>query len=325
VDWEVFQVPIASNILVDLWSPEYTGVHKLPTNTTNLTQALERSLTDLENTGPPFVPSYLRCITVRLRKSKWIAGLGRIEDPPQGLTTAALLEIMHRDRIGRLLEILRTSKKKDLGAFLVTFSDLSSSLVELGAKVAACRQLGTTMDSQYIERWETLLSQLQVIPGSEVLVQELGESANVQVKKSRLEDLALTLKPILRDAGINIAALPLTVLRLHKTRRRMRSEVDWSTIDGLSRLLPDELEVLYRFAAPRAHLSESHACCAAFSAYLTSRFSASMDMLRLCLKFDEDVDQYWLLWAFAVRHLGQRDSFAKIVFDKVRNTSFLCD
>jgi hypothetical protein len=38
---------------------------------------------------------------------------------------------------------------------------------------------------------------------------------------------------------------------------------------------------------------------------------------------DADVEQYWLLLAFALRHLGHRDCFEKIVFGKDRNLSRL--
>ncbi|MEE8519570.1 MAG: hypothetical protein V3S98_10645 [Dehalococcoidia bacterium] len=312
-------------ILVDVWSPEYVGRDESPALAAGLIQALRRSLAELDEEYPSLVASYLRCMTVNVERNSWIAGLARVVGHPQGLTPTTLLELMHRDRIERLLHIFRIDEHTNQRAVLVMPPNLRRLLVEVGAKVSTCWQLGIEVHPQDMTRWETLLLQLQAISGSQHLMRQLAEHADGKVAKGGVRPLTLALEQILRDAGIEIATQPSTVFQLYKTRRQKGVEVDWSTIDGLSRLSADRLENLYDFSSARAHLSESAAYCAAMSDYLTGRFGASVDFLRLCLEFDEDVEEYWLLLAFALRYLGHKDRFAQIVFDGLREMSCLSD
>jgi hypothetical protein len=89
----------------------------------------------------------------------------------------------------------------------------------------------------------------------------------------------------------------------------------------LAPLSSGDLEMISEKDLDNPNASEPMAYSAAIICYLQGRFRDSQKYLLTCLGFDSDVEEYWQLLAFTLRHLGEIAEFDRIIFTRERNLS----
>lgn len=239
----------------------------------------------------------------------WTAGLLRMTTP---LTQEFVLRCAYRDRVERAIEIWRFTKGIDswpgsmepdvftqVAAKSLTerhFNEMSLELSPRHTQWSACHESNSTRETDRL---------LAVIEGDDID----GSKA----------EISINLAPLLILAGFDPKE---RCLSLRKTRRNSFAIEDWSALDSLT--LWDGSEVRRLLMAVRhGDVTEAGYFCAAICAYRLGEFTNAMQQLRCCLEMDTDVEEYWLLLAFTLRHLGRKDIFEHIVFDHVRSLAQL--
>lgn len=326
--WHVVRVPTVRDIAIDLWTPEY-GQTEPEVSAVSLQTALEAALSELEGT-PSGSLATVTAVTALDTSAPWIAGLGRCSTDGAALSARSLLELAHRDRLERWLEISRFTEGRDVTSSFVTSSDVRKELVTLGARVAVASALGAPLEAIDGARWRDLIHRLSASVESEAMLSELVREVGMEETVARagageLERRTVTTASILAAPELSVpgSQLPSAARRLRKTRDAMQEEVDWSGIDSLCQLGTEELECLLDEVQPRNGESEGHAWCAAMTAFVIGRFEVCSQMLLSCIGFDGDVEQYWLLFGFTARHLGRHRIFEQVIFGGERHLSVL--
>jgi tetratricopeptide (TPR) repeat protein len=239
------------------------------------------------------------------------------------MSEAAFVELACLDLVERLVAL--SSIDQLVGPQSVG-SDFHSAFVKLAARRLAHGLLGRELLPRDEEE-STWTAMREVLSRSEpgcAVLRELGEQfecASAHDQNST-EDSVIRL-PMPADFPANIGG----ELTLRKTRRRSAFTIDdFSAIDALSKIPREDLVRLWRIlcrSSPPAN--EPAACLIAITAYALGRFDDSVAALLRCLEFDLDVEEYWHLLAFVLRHLARYREFDEIMFGNRREASLLRD
>jgi len=161
------------------------------------------------------------------------------------------------------------------------------------------------------------------LAGSEVgceVLQALGET--VESTEAEHPSRGRRGTPAEEAASRRTLPLPPQLLRsvggpavaLFKSRPDHRHHrLDWSLLDRLSRIPEPVLEVMEHDLQPLATGGEEDAWAHAVLAYRLGSFSVCLEALARCLEFDSQVEEYWFLAAFSLRHLGWEEAFDRII------------
>lgn len=323
--WTIIQPPSLGGLMIDVWTPGYCDSCESPVAVETFREELERALSQLSPVQAALASSYLRCITLNSNRPTWVAGLARAFGGPAPLTPLRMLQLVHHDRIARFIESEAICAGSEFRDTFVASNDLRTILVEVGARLTAAQELGQQPNEGDLALWENHLPAFAEIPGGVSILEELGQCGTGLLKpgvgKTKQDSELLDLREDVERAGIDRNSLPVASLQLNKARREVTDEMDWSGIDALAMLDRQSIENFFAALVGDSETREECAWGAAMSAYLLERFEDTVAMVRRCLKFDTNVEQYWLLLAFALRHLNFRESFEQIVFDQLRNAS----
>jgi hypothetical protein len=312
--WALHVVPTVRGILVDGRTHEYGGCQDDPSAASGICDAIARALDSLSSEDRTVVDTFCRCITVSSGdRRSWTAGLLSLASD-EDIGAASILQRAHRDRLERLMTTTMPSMLAAAPASPA--SDFRSVVADLGA-----RRLVRDGDSQSGEeesRWEGVVSQLAKSVEGRAFLHATGMDATAAADGSSDNRApSLFLHELIAEAGI-VDPL-MTGWALQKTRRGSRSELDWSAMNALIRRKPSEIDSLKQLSTRREPQSEETAFCSAVSAYLLGEWEACTDSVFKCLSCDPDVEEYWYLAAFAARHAGKEEVFARIMFQSDRS------
>jgi hypothetical protein len=206
-------------------------------------------------------------------------------------------------------------------------SDVHSTFVEVGAWRLAHQLLGRETvvehDGRRASLWYGLSSLLRASESGRAILADLGEVPAVDWASPPLATSRAASASML-DLGQSLATLRGLVLR--KTRRGSAFTIDdFSAIDALSTLTAPELERRLSALAPQAIGSEEGAFSLAIVAYLLGRFDLCIAASLYCLDYDLDVEEYWHLLAFALRHVQRLPTHDAIVFAARRDRALLAE
>lgn len=297
--WSLVVPPSAHGILVDLHTPEYVGEHPVDRAGPDLAGAVLRALDTMVDQDRAVVAMYGRCVTVRSRPGPWTAGLIALLGGTKPDLPTRLLRGAHRDRLMRWLALNVPSLSSAAPAS--PLSDLREALADQGAN--------------------RILEAADVTAAPRDVLSDLVPGGVPLARGTPGDDGRLVADPFgpVRGSVLELADLPSSGdrpaarLTLTKTRRGTYGDLDWSAVNEMSRLAPDQLRTLRRSPVLDATRAEAADFCAALVAYLVGDWDSCVGALERCLAHDGDVEEYWLLVGFARRHAGKRDEFERIV------------
>lgn len=288
--WTIAWLPEASTIAIDLEPQPVVDAVRAAI------EALSPALADRAR-------HHLRTVARHDPDEPWVAGVARVA-PAIRFDTAQLVACIERDRAERALELHALVDGPTLGTAFVAADDLRARVVEVVARLSAARALAAEPAPEDVAAWSALAHSL---------------------RSAGLDALTEALLPSLIDeaAPPHAPGLPAGQA-LHANHRAVEDPIDWSMIDDLCNQDRSQLEPLARLGTC-AFTDEQQAWQAAAARYVMARFAACIDALRACLASGPDLDRYWILLAFALRHLGERDRFDHLVFDGLRDPAILRD
>ncbi|HKE18336.1 MAG TPA: hypothetical protein VKB80_25835, partial [Kofleriaceae bacterium] len=343
-DWTVRRLIRHGGVLIDVWSEPYTESFAELADADGdggggrdeMARRCEEALDALGALRPVHrarLLSTLRCITVSVRDTRWIAGLARLPIAANGPAAADparhLVERAAADRIERLIAL---EELPELGG---RDTRAHRGAVERAARWCADRIAGSapaaaragSADDAWVRGF------LSAAPSGVQILTELGESPVPGPTTKPAPPTGAEAAPALESAPpthARLAALlpvgdsrPLAAalgadpgdLLLRKTRRGVSAIDDWSLLDRLARVDRSTLESVRDELAALESPTESAAFAAAAVSYALGDFAGCQEALRACLARDGDVQEYWHLMAFCRRHLGDMAAFERIVFD----------
>jgi hypothetical protein len=322
--WEVINLPRVGDIIVDVWTPEYVGCAEWGQGSKRLISVLEEARVTLEGRLSPLLDDFVRCVTTSTRQEGWTAGLIRWAQAPESEGGHSVIELAWRDRIERWLSM---NSLDDLCGPASEVSDYRALLVKLGARWVVCHLLGETFQPLEAERWSVIVDHLSRNEGGTELLRELGVPFSLRSRSGNAEIEATGESTLSLDEVSGLTSMQQVApsgLTLRKTRRATAyGIVDWSVIDSLARvdqsLFQGELESIAQVEAP----SEAVAYYTALLAYLKGQYELVLEALYRCLRYDTDVEEYWHLLAFSLRHLGLKEEFERVMFDGERDLAFV--
>ncbi|WP_458720455.1 hypothetical protein [Candidatus Nitrosocosmicus sp. R] len=144
---------------------------------------------------------------------------------------------------------------------------------------------------------------------------QLGMDLDFESRVPRIETPNLSIK----NVTINFPFLTNMPKTLRKTRRNSLDQLDFSIINYMIKLPRDQIEYIYKIVSNTKNIFEESAFCAAATSYTLGEFHKTLISVQYCLQFDNNVEEYWHLLAYALRHMGKTDSFNKIIFGNARN------
>lgn len=314
--WRLVTTPTAGAIKIDYWTPEY--LRNSSETSGDLIAPIRTAMQELDPRVCSFVEDTARCMSPQSARSTWISGLLRV--PAEGINPAILVELACRDLVERM--VILNSVDQFVGA-QSTGSDFHSAFVEVAARRLASRLLDQEAPAsvQQEREWLALLGRLTQFESGLALLEDLGE----ELASASTAPQTISTDPVLQlplPAGL-FSDLP-DDLRLRKTRRASAFTIDdFSAIDALAELSRSDLERLWSVVCADVSPGEDKTFLVAITAYLMRRFEVSAGAFLHCLDFDADVEEYWHLLAFALRHLQRYDDFDRIMFNNLRDASLL--
>lgn len=309
--------PVVGGAVADIWTREYVGEHEAAFTEESFGREMERLRAALTDEQLSCISRFCRALTVSALAEEWVAGLARLGSPLGDVTPARLVELAHRDCLERLLRLIRLT---EVSGPLTVYGNPHTLLVELGARRLTTWLLGEELDEPSASRWDVITAHLRGSDAGQAFLDVLGEGGG-PVAAPALSSAAATvpLTALTVSGGEGVA---FDNLQLRKTRRASAAPPDWRAIDSLQYLAPAQLGQIYRSAVGDCASSEPSAYCAAISSYILGEFDACQGALRHCLRHDRDVEEYWYLLAFTLRHLGWYEGFNRIVFGGERDPSW---
>lgn len=306
--------PLLSNTVVDIWTPEYVGEKRIDITGESLSEEVERIQLALEEQHVSSISRFCRAMTVSAPGEVWVAGLVRLDSQPGDVSPASLVEQSNRDCIERLLQL---NPLDELFSSFTVYGNPHALLVELGAKRLTAQLMGKPLDDSDASLWSEITSLLITSTPGMIFLNAIGEeSERAAATVSSSSDSSIPLANALKSSGIENPIFDRLALR--KTRNASTSPTDWRAIDSLQYLTPTELKRIYDSAVHNCAADQASAYCAAVSAYILGEFEACRAALLHCLRHDVDVEEYWHLLAFTLRHLDQYETFNSIIFDNIR-------
>lgn len=327
-NWEVVRVPKLRSILIDTWTPEYHRNHAFSADQVSLERELVEICGQLPEDALALVTTLCSCVT-RLPRSvqtqqdgesdvlPWIAGLLRM--PAKRFEMRTLVESACRDLVERMLTVSPLALEPPSPD-----SDFRSLLIQVSAERLASRLLtGTSQplgQTDGAQHWLGLIARLRQSGEGLAFLAQLGEDTETLIPAGipvhNEVEKAPPAIPVPFLESLNIPATPA----IRKTRKASAFSVDdFSILGVVGEVDPHELERVLPLLMTGSRESETYAFNAAAVAYCLGHFELCVAALARCLEFDADVEEYWHLLAFALRYLGQRDEFNKIVFAGVRD------
>jgi hypothetical protein len=248
----------------------------------------------------------------------WIAGLLRVS--PIRISPTALLELAARDYIERMLCLF---PPEDVSAPTSFGGDLQSLLVTAGAQRLVRRlggggDLGVDLDDdQLSQRWTAAVELLQESARSTALLDALGEQSDDVAPRSDSPGRRTgTLSP---PESWRVLGVPAEAV-LVKTRRAAAFSVDdFSPVRAMLRVPPAALNDEVRRQKDQDDWTEESAFYLAVAAYCVGEFPLCVKFLARCISFDSDVEEYWHLLGFALRHQKCKAAFDAIMFHGIRD------
>lgn len=316
--WNLVTTPTAGALKIDYWTPEYfrNSSDDLEPRITRI----EIAMKELDPRLRSFVEDTARGISPQTARSRWISGLLRV--PVEGIDVAMLVELACRDFVERTM--ILHSVDQFVGARSAG-SDFHSAFVEVAAQRLAARLLDgeSPASVQQENEWLALRGRLMQVESGLTLLEDLGEELTTErvapTKISKTNPvlqlpLATALFPDLSDE-----------LKLRKTRRGSAFTIDdFSAMDALADRSPSDLVRLWsELRKDVSTAGEDQTFLLGVTAYVMRRFDYSAGAFLRCLDFDADVEEYWHLLAFALRHLHHYDDFDQIMFNNLRDPSLL--
>ncbi len=315
--------PAFAGLTLDVWTPEFTDrSNDAPARSDFdfFRVTLEHATGLLNAEQERQVSSVCRCVTLAPAGTGWVAGLIKVSAPAE-ITPESLVELSHRDLIRRLLKItpirFESAPSSTVGDFRETF-------IGLYARRAMSRSFGKELSDFDDALWKTFKPYVLGLKYGERLLRELGEDTSPP-PSTQTSDESPTFTPAAAAQGTEARDTVPPPIGLRKTRAASDSPVDWHAPDSLLHLPTTELARIYERVIVNWRVSESSAYCAAVISYLLENFEDSRKHLLKCLEFDSDVEEYWHLLAFSLRHLGQFDGFDQIIFGRTQQASDTTD
>jgi hypothetical protein len=322
-DWRLIRPAKLRSTSIDTWTPEYHRNYAALPDPVFLELELQKVFAELDEEVSIMVQTICPCATLlpksidgESRPQQWIAGLMRM--PATGFDTRRLVEAACRDLIERMLTI------KPLWGVLGPLSpgsDFRSLFIEMAAERLGYRLLADASKpreaAEKWHHWPGVVSRLRQSEDGLSFLAQLGEDAG--------ESTAATIQSAAAPpkAGEFDPTFPVELV-FKKTRRDSAFSIDdFSALATIGEVDRDQLKSLLPRLMEDVHKSEGRAFYAAAAAYSLGHFEQCVEALSWCLRFDDDVEEYWHILAFALRYLGRRDDFNMIVFAGVRNTGLL--
>lgn len=314
----LLEPPVLGGAVVDVWTPEYTGERQAAVSEDSVRRWAERTQAALTEGQVASISGFCRAWTVSSPDEGWVAGLVRLDSPLGDVSPGSLVERAHRDCLERLL---RLNPLEAVTGPLTVYGNPHTLLVELGARRVTSRLFDEQLSGADAALWEVIATHLQTSTAGQVFLSALGEEVEppAQTVVPQSGEELLPLADVLRASGVESPIFD--GLHLRKTRRASAVPTDWRAIDSLQYLTPAELEQIYRTTTDGRAPSEASAYCAAVISYILGDFEACRGALLRCLRHDADVEEYWHLMAFTMRHLGRYQAFTAIVFGDERDPS----
>jgi hypothetical protein len=311
--------PVRNGLRFDVCTPEFAGDCGYENSLKKLEQLqllFENAIVQLSIEQQQFVTSLCRCVTVN-PNLEWVAGLVNLSESPEDWTAEKLVEQACSDFVRRVFRITPI----DLSAITADVPEgVGQTAIRLFARRLTAEIFGKEVSADEEPIWERVRSAILGTKHGERLLVELGEAtAGSSLPQDPSGRMVLPLTRVLQRAGSENVP-PLT---LRKTRVNSAAAVDWSALDSLAFLLPEELQRISESDFGSSNVSESEAYSAAIICYLQGRFRDCQQYLLRCLEFDCDVEEYWHLLAFTFRYLGEMSEFERIIFTRERKVSSL--
>lgn len=311
--------PVVGGALADIWTPEYVGGRNAPLTEESFRGWAERVGAALTEEHVPLISRFCRSLTVAPSGEEWVAGLARVGSPLDDITPLSLVELAHRDCIERLLRLIPLG---EVTCALTIYGDPHAILIELGSRRVTSRLLGGGPAYADASRWAKVAAHLKTSAAGRKFLDIMGEESEPSdVHAPAPAEAPPSLAGVLKATGVESPAFGR--LQLRKTRHESTNPTDWGALDTLQFLTRDELERVYRGVVGDCATSEAAAYCAAVSSYILGEFESCQAALLHCLRHDRDVEEYWHLLAFTMRHLGRPQGFNRVVFGDERDLSSL--
>ncbi|HEU4710005.1 MAG TPA: hypothetical protein VFS76_00495 [Pyrinomonadaceae bacterium] len=316
--------PTAGRLKIDYWTPEYLrNSSEVPGDLEPRIAQIEIAMKELDPRLCSFVEDTARCISPPSARSRWISGLLRV--PAEGIDAAMLVGLACRDSVERMM--ILHSVDQFVGAQSAG-SDFHSAFVEVAARRLASRLLDHELLTSVPQEneWLALRGRLTQFEPGITLLEDLGEEVTSAPSGATTIPTTVPTNPVLQLPlpSLLFPDLP-DELKLRKTRRGSAFTIDdFSAIDALADRSPSDLVRLW--SELREDVStrrEDQAFLLGVTAYVMRRFDYSAGAFLRCLDFDADVEEYWHLLAFALRHLQHYDDFDRIMFNNLRDPSLL--
>jgi hypothetical protein len=249
----------------------------------------------------------------------WIAGLLRVS--PTRISPTALLELAARDYVQRLLCLFPPEGASSAASFS---GDLQSILVTAGAQRLVHRLGGgggdATLDlndDRLSQQWSAAVGRLKESARSAAFLDALAErSDGVAPRNDSSGRSTGTLTPPepWRVLGVPVEAV------LVKTRRAAAFSIDdFSPVRAMLRLPRAAMKDELRRQKDQDDCTEESAFYLAVAAYCVGDFLVCVKFLARCISFDPDVEEYWHLLGFALRHQKCKAAFDAIMFHGIRD------
>lgn len=319
--WALLKNPRVGQIRIDVWTSEYLrNCPEVLIRPELIERSIEAVLLELDPQLRSLIESACRCVSPDSPDSTWTSGLLRM--PREGMNAALLMELVCRDLIQRLM--ILNAIDQLVGAESAG-SDFHSVFVELAARRLAYRLLKqetAPFDQEEQETWGALRDILRQSETGTALLSELGEEpGNPTISRQNGPRNSVLHLPIPTEFFSDLPAN----LTLRKTRRGSAFSIDdFSAIDALSKFSPADVEQLWRLLSKDlSQPGEVTTFLIAITAYILGRFDCSAGAFLRCLDFDADVEEYWHLLAFTLRHLKHYAEFDQVMFTNLRSPDLL--
>jgi hypothetical protein len=314
-DWAFVRPDEKLGALVDVWTPDYAEGDVPAHLSSHLTELLAACASTLDTKALSLVAAVCRCVTADA-DAPWTAGLIRLK---QTADSTALLVAACRDWIERIVAVEQLGRQP-----YAMDNALRSAFVRVAAARLANALLHKDLRAAAAETadWDRVAALMMKEPGGSRILEALPGFCRLErpaQKKTgdagRPDDRVMELAELAALAPHGSGAL-----HLRKTRQGdISSADDWWAINALADRSEADVETAYRALAGIPEPTEAESFTRSICAYMLSQFEDSYDALLRCLRFDQDVEEYWHLLAFTCRHLGRHVDFDAIIFGSRRN------